>query len=128
MHFSHSYGVSDGQKFLGMEVEDTINPPCEGIEGVSGNRLTSVREGVASSHTRAKYPGKVEITLKPNEQWGSCFTPTHTGVTAQYEYKYRLSSDKGLRLEVYRNWAHERYGIKYIEVTIYRDITNFTSE
>ena len=101
-------------------MEDYEKPSCEAIEGVSGSQLTSVREQSTASATSTKYPVQVEITLKPNEQWGSCFTPTHTGVTQQYEYKYRLSPVMGLNLEVYRHEANERYGIKYIEVKITR--------
>ena len=97
---------------MGMEIEDKEKPSCEGFEGVSGSQLTSVHEQRQASGTSTKYPGQVEMTLKPNEQWGSCFTPTHTGVTQQYKYKYRLSPEKGLSLEVYRHGHQERYGIK----------------
>ena len=122
----NSYGISDGQLFMGVEAIDKTGGedllPCLRIEGKSGPQLTHVRYGsVTKTIPGTAYPGQLVITLKPNEHWGNCYLPYGAGHTKQKEYKSRLAPEKGLSLEVYRNHATERYGIKYIAVSVIRD-------
>ena len=111
---------------MGMETNDKLGykvlAPCIRIEGKSGPKLTHVRHGSWTPILPVTtYPGQFVITLKPNELWGSCYIPNGSGHTQQKEYSSRLAPDRGLSLEVYRNDAGERYGIKYIAVTVTRD-------
>ena len=121
----NSYGISDGQQFMGIETPDktgTDLSPCVRIEGKSGPQLTHKRYGsLTQTVPGTAYPGRFVITLKPNEHWGSCYLANGAGLTQQKKYKSRLSPEKGLSLEVYKNNATERYGIKYIAVTVIRD-------
>ena len=123
------YGVSDGTRFIGFE---TINKwasingfptsPCYGMEGLSGSRITSRRYGSNTAKPSDPfYPGQFVITLKLDERWGSCYTAHDGGFVNTAEYNNRLMFSKGLTLEVYKDEAAERVGIRYIKVTIIQD-------
>jgi len=79
-----AYGVSDGVSFLGLMAVDKQNyangdAPCFGMEGMSGGSLTGSR--LISRFSRPNdsfYPDQFIITLKLNENWGSCYT-AHDG-------------------------------------------------
>ena len=118
------FGVSDGVSFVGFEMVDQktyeLAAPCFGIEGTSGNILGDRRE---ISYASPKpddtfYDGQFVITLKLNERWGSCYTAHDGGFVKTADYNKRLLLSKGLTLEVYRDGAGEKVGIKFIEVTV----------
>ena len=124
------YGVSDGISFVGFETKDTetytIAAPCFGYEGSSGTSLTG-RKPISYSSPRPSdsfYPGQFVITLKldAHENWGSCYTAHDGGLVNTAGYNNRLVLSKGLTLEVYRDEKDERYGIKFIEVTVVDDL------
>jgi len=119
-----SHGVSDGTSVVGITTRDRANysgsSPCHGFESSSGTRLSTMG-WIDSSSPRVRdsfYPGRIVITLKPNERWGSCYTAHDGGFVKTTTFTKRLMLNKGLTLEVYKNDANERSGIKYIEVTI----------
>ena len=122
-----SYGVSDGSRFVGIQAPDKGNypsaAPCYGVEGASGMTLTGISY---ISHTSPRpsdsfYPGQFVFTLKLDERWGSCYTAHDGGFVKTAGYNNRLMLSKGLTLEVYKEEAPERVGIKYIKVSIIQD-------
>ena len=119
-----SYGVSDGTSVVGITWRDRADysgsSPCFGFQGTSGAHL-STNGWINNSSPRVKdsfYPGRIVITLKPNERWGSCYTAHDGGFVKTTTFTKRLMLNKGLTLEVYKDSGSERSGIKYIEVTI----------
>ena len=117
-----SFGVSDGESFVGFEMVDEKNygrySPCFGIEGISGNSLTEIKYISMNSSSQDTYTGQVVITLKLNERWGLCSLAQDEGFENKVEYNKRLRLSNGLTLEVYKDNKYERVGIKFIEVTI----------
>ena len=119
-----SFGITDGVDFHGFEYPDQNNygshSPCFATQGKSGSTLSSRTYGphLSSSFTGKKYPGQAVITLKPNEQWGSCYTAHDGGFLNYMKYKTHLDLAKGIFFEVYKSSKGERVGIKYIEVTV----------
>lgn len=121
------YGVSDGTNFIGFHVPDKASyvnrPPCYGVEGPSGSGLFGLSY-INRASTKAQdsfYPGQVEFTIKLDERWGSCYTAHDAGYTNVAKFNRRLVISNGLSLEVYKDEANERVGIKYIEVIIVQD-------
>ena len=122
-----SYGVSDGTSVVGITTRNIVDygnsSPCHGFEGTSGTSLSS--DGwLASSSPKVSdsfYPGQFVITLKLDERWGSCYTAHDGGFVETTTFTKRLMLNRGLTLEVYKNAAGEKSGIKYIEVTILQD-------
>ena len=125
-----SYGVSDGISFVGFWALDRSNykkdDPCVGTEGSSGASLTSYVyiDRHPQKTKQSLYPGQSVITLKldSRESWGSCYTAHDAGLVRTTSYSKRLVLSKGLTLEVYRDERDERYGIKFIEVTVLDDL------
>ena len=120
------YGVSDGTRFIGFVTCDKgnygSNSPCYGIEGLSGSSLTSIkRKSVTPKPSDSFYPGQFVFTLKVDERWGSCYTAHDGGFVKTAGYNNRLMLSKGLTLEVYKNHAAEKVGIRYIKVAIKQD-------
>ena len=121
------YGVSDGGKFVGFQANDKENynsfSPCYGVEGTSGMTLTGIRSINHSlpRPTDSFYPGQFVFTLKLDERWGSCYTAHDGGFVKTAGYSSQLMLNSGLTLEVYKQDAGERVGIKYIKVAIIRD-------
>ena len=120
------YGVSDGIRFLGFETCDKGNygsdSPCYGLEGKSGFTISSIRhESVTPKPSDSFYPGQFVFTLKLDERWGSCYTAHDGGFVRTAGYNNRLVLSKGLTLEVYKENAGERVGIKFIKVAIKQD-------
>ncbi|XP_078383980.1 uncharacterized protein LOC144666421 [Oculina patagonica] len=121
------YGLSDGTKFIGIQVPDKLNyvdnAPCFGVEGIPGTTLTSVSY-ISKSSPRPSdsfYPGQFFFTLKLDERWGSCYTAHDGGYVKTAGYNNRLMLNNGLTLEVYKDEIPEKVGIKYIKVTIIQD-------
>ncbi|XP_078382871.1 uncharacterized protein LOC144665515 isoform X2 [Oculina patagonica] len=120
------YGVSDGTRFIGFETVDKWNygdhSPCFGMEGVSGQSVTSIRrDPVTPKPSDSFYPGQYVFTLKLDERWGSCYTAHDGGFVRTTGYNNRLVLSKGLTLEVYRSDKEEKVGIRFIKVTITKD-------
>lgn len=124
------YGVSDGTNFIGFHVPDKASysnsvprPPCYGVEGTAGSSLHGLRyiNRVSPKPQDSFYPGQVEFTIKLDERWGSCYTAHDAGYTNVAKFNKRLVISNGLNLEVYKDEAYERVGIKYIKVTIVQD-------
>ncbi|KAL9962368.1 hypothetical protein ACROYT_G031462 [Oculina patagonica] len=121
------YGVSDGTSFIGFHIPDKASyvnrPPCYGVEGPSGSSLLRLKYINRASRRASDsfYPGQFVITLKIDERWGSCYTLHDGGYTNSGVFSNRLELSKGLTLEVYKDEANERVGIKYIKVSIIED-------
>jgi len=122
-----SHGVSDGTSVVGITTRNksdySYSSPCHGFQGTSGTSL-STRVWINSSSPKVSdsfYPGQFVITLKLNERWGSCYTAHDGGFVKTTSFTKRLMLDKGLSLELYKQGASEKAGIKYIEVTILQD-------
>ena len=120
------YGVSDGIRFIGFETCDKgnygHNSPCYGLEGVSGSTLTSRRyESATPRPSDSFYPGQFVFTLKLDERWGSCYTAHDGGFLRTAGYNNRLMLSKGLTLEVFKDDAGEKVGIRFIKVAIKQD-------
>ena len=117
-----SFGVSDGESFVGFEMVDESNygdfSPCFGVEGTSGNSLTERKYISMHSSSQDIYTGQFVITLNLNERWGLCSLGQNGGFENKVEYNKRLRLSNGLTLEVYKDNKDERVGIKFIEVTI----------
>ena len=117
-----SFGVSDGESFVGFEMVDESGyvtySPCIGVEGTSGNSLTERKYISMYSSSQDTYTGQFVITLKLNERWGLCSLAQDGGFENKVEYNKRLRLSNGLTLEVYKHNRGERVGIKFIEVTI----------
>ena len=123
-----SYGVSDGISVLGFVTRDKYTyhsgPSCHGFEQTSGKALPG--RGWIGAYSLPKpsdsfYPGQFVITLKLDEQWGSCYTAHDGGLVKVNTFNKRLMLDKGLTLEVYKDNKGEKVGIKSIEITILQD-------
>jgi len=122
-----SYGGSDGISVVGItmrnKADHRYNSPCHGFESTSGTSLS--RSGWINASkpevSDSFYPGQFVITLKLDERWGSCYTAHDGGFVKTTTFTKRLMLNKGLTLEVYKNDAHEKTGIKSIEVTILQD-------
>ena len=123
-----SYGVSDGASVVGFVTRDKhtygSGPSCHGFEQTSGTALPG--RGWIGDYSLPKpkdsfYPGQFVITLKLDEHWGSCYTANDGGLVKVNTFKKRLMLNKGLTLEVYKDNAGEKVGIKYMEVTILQD-------
>ena len=124
------YGITDGVRFHGFQYVDQNNYhnyfPCYGIEANSSSALNIERWGAFNANFNGKlYPGQAVITLRPHEQWGSCYT-THDGGFLNYmQYATRLDPNKGIALEVYKHDQDERVGIKYVEVIVTQALNCF---
>ena len=117
-----AYGVSDGINFVGFVMTDKgnygNNAPCYRCDGISGTSLIGRRaSGRSPKPSDSFYLGRVLITLKLDEHWGSCYTAHDGGFTKTAVYNNRLMPIKGITLEVYKQGKHEKVGIKFIEVT-----------
>ena len=120
------YGVSDGTRFIGFETCDkgdyNNNAPCYGFQGVSGFSISSRQyDSITPKPNDYFYPGQFVFTLKVDERWGSCYTSHDGGFVKNVGYNNRVMVSKGLTLEVYKDGATERVGIKYIKVVIKQD-------
>ncbi len=122
-----SFGVSDGQRFIGVITLDKTNyntdAPCRGIEGSSGTTLNDQHLDAAlpkPSETQY-YPGRFEIQLSLSDRWGTCFVPLDGGFSREMVYQNKLNPRNGLFLEIYGNHAQEKEGIKYIELRILQE-------
>ena len=119
------FGVSDGVSFVGFETTDKASyargyAPCFGIEGTSGNILGGIKVTSSPSPRPSDtfYDSQFVFTLKLNERWGSCYTTHDGGFVKAADYNKRLLLSNGLTLEVYKDHAGEKVGIKFIEVTV----------
>ena len=120
-----SFVISDGHRFVGMLTLDKNNypssAPCRGIEGPSGNTMTRHRDTGLPKPSESYYPGRFEIQLSLSDRWGTCFVPLDGGFSREMVYQYKLNPNNGLFLEIYGDDAHEKEGIKYIEVSILQE-------
>ena len=122
-----SFVISDGSRFIGMLTLDKNNyktcAPCLGIEGASGPTMSHRRtDACLPKPSESYYPGRFEIQLSLSDRWGTCFVPLDGGFSREMIYQNKLNPRKGLFLEIYGDDAKEKEGIKYIEITILKDI------
>lgn len=119
-----TYGVSDGNSFIGFEAVDRANyplwAPCSGAEAKSGEVLTAVNtfDKKIPLPGASFYPPQFVFTLKLDQPWGSCFTPHGGGFIKTAKYTKQLMLSHGLTLEVYKKHARESVGIKHITITV----------
>ena len=121
-----SFVISDGSRFIGVLTLDKNNykncAPCLGSEGASGRTMIYVHDACLPKPSESYYPGRFEIQLSLSDRWGTCFVPLDGGFSREMIYQYKLNPRKGLFLEIYGDGAKEKEGIKYIEITILKDI------
>ena len=119
-----TYGVSDGDNFIGFEAVDRANyavkAPCSGAEGKSGEALTAVKalNKKIPLPGASFYPPQFVFTLKLDQPWGSCFTQHGGGFIKTAKYTKQLMPSQGVTLEVYKKHARESVGIKHITITV----------
>ena len=121
-----SFVISDGHRFVGVITLDKTNyhssAPCRGLEGSSGNTITTRHTDAAlPKPSESYYPGRFEIQLSLSDRWGTCFVPLDGGFSREMVYQYKLNPKNGLFLEIYGNDAQEKEGIKYIELSILQE-------
>ena len=121
-----SFVVSDGKHFIGVITTDKTNykshARCLGIEGASGPTMIQRREQAPlPKPSESYYPGRFEIQLSLSDRWGTCFVPLDGGFSREMIYQNKLNPRNGLFLEIYGNYAQEKEGIKYIEMTILKE-------
>ena len=121
-----SFVISDGHRFVGMLTVDKNNypssAPCLGIEGPSGNTITTRYTDTAlPKPSESYYPGRFEIQLSLSDRWGTCFVPLDGGFSREMVYQYKLNPNNGLFLEIYGDDAQKKVGIKYIELSILQE-------
>ena len=122
-----SFVISDGSRFIGMLTLDKNNyktsAPCLGIEGASGPTMSHRRtDAYLPKPSESYYPGRFEIQLSLSDRWGTCFVPLDGGFSREMIYQNKLNPRKGLFLEIYGEDAKEKEGIKYIEITILKEM------
>ncbi len=121
-----SFGVSDGQRFVGMITLDKANyksdAPCVGIEAASGTTMKPRYDTWQPKPSESQYyPERFEIQLSLSDRWGTCFVPLDGGFSREMVYQNKLNPRNGLFLEIYGNDAKEKEGIKYIELSILQE-------
>ena len=120
-----SFGISDGQQFIGMLTMDKNNypssAPCLGMEGSSGKTISRRTDVVLPKPSESYYVGRYEIQLSLSDRWGTCFVPLDGGFSREMVYQNMLNPHNGLFLEIYGDDAQEKEGIKYIELSILQE-------
>ena len=122
-----SFVISDGSRFIGMLTTDRniYNgiTPCLGIEGTSGPTMSHRRsDSPRPKPTESYYPGRLEIQLSLSDRWGTCFIPLDGGFSREMIYQNKLNPGNGLFLEIYGHYTGGKKGIKYIEITILKEM------
>ena len=120
-----SFGISDGEKFIGFITIDKQNfaaePPCHSAEGDNVNNVLTnaiYDNSGPKPNSPQGYSSEIKIQIKPCEKWGSCHTEHDEGFVFIETYERDLDLTKGLFLDVYRNHAAEVYRIEYITVDV----------
>lgn len=131
------YAISDTRHVIGFFLPDTTNfrrqAPCAGAEGIVGlvgrpparQGVTNLNRIDLNSPIRANspYPGRYEMTIKLNDNRGSCYTAQEAGTVkvTSYSNSRRLSLDQDISLAVYKDDDREIYGIHFVEVQVLID-------
>ena len=121
-----SFGISDGNSFVGFFIADKINyhnrSPCRKMEGENINgTLQNRRRGLGPLVASRLYSSEVRLQIRPTEQWGSCHTEHDEGYTNIGNYERTPDFTNGLYLELYHQNKEEDYQIKYIVVDVTLD-------
>ena len=111
-----SYGIA-----IGFEMREEATR-CQGIQGTMGDALPSrsIRPGGAS-HQSSVLPEEFVFTIKPNEDWGSCYFAADSGLISPTTYTGRINPQRGLCLEVYAEDSTKKYLFNYIIVEIHEN-------
>ena len=118
-----SFVISDGSRSIGMLDKNYYNGPCLGIEGASGPTMSHRRSGAPRPiPSESYYPGRLEIQLSLSDRWGTCFVPLDGGFSREMIYQNKLNPGNGLFLEIYGLYTGGKRGIKYIEITILKEM------
>ena len=122
-----SFVISDGSRFIGMLTLDKNNyktfAPCLGIEGARGPTMSHRRtDAYLPKPSESYYPGRFEIQLSLSDRWGTCFVPLDGGFSREMIYQNKLNPGNGLFLEIYGDEPKDKEGIKYIEITILKEM------
>ena len=121
-----SFVISDGSRFIGMLTLDKTNykdsAPCLGTEGASGPTTSRRADASLPKPSESYYPGRFEIQLSLSDRWGTCFVPLDGGFSREMIYQNKLNPRKGLFLEIYGDDPKEKEGVKYIEITILKEM------
>ena len=122
-----SFVISDGSRCIGMFTYDKNNykdsAPCRGIEGASGPTMSHHRtDAYLPKPSESYYPGRFEIQLSLSDRWGTCFIPLDGGFSREMIYQNKLNPGNGLFLEIYGDDPKDKEGIKYIEITILKEM------
>ena len=112
--------LSDGDYGIGFEMrEEAVR--CQGIQGSTGDVLTSFTRLGGASHQSSVLPEEFVLTISPSKYWGSCYFAVDSGLISPIRFTRRLNPSKGLWLELYGEGASERYLINYIIVEIHEN-------
>ena len=122
-----SFVISDGSRFIGMLTvhKDIYNgiTLCRGIEGTSGPTMSHRRsDAPLPKPSESYYPGRFEIQLSLSDRWGTCFIPLDGGFSREMIYQNKLNPRNGLFLEIYDDGPYDKRGIKYMEITILKEM------
>ena len=118
-----SFVISDGSRFIGMLEKSNYNGPCLGIEGTSGPTMSHRRSDAPRPiPSESYYPGRLEMQLSLSDRWGTCFVPLDGGFSREMIYQNKLNPGNGLFLEIYGLYTGGKKGIKYIEITILKEM------
>lgn len=126
-----TFGVTDGVRFVGYFVPDATNyrappatglAPCFGAQGtVQGDVLATIQKLDDQNPVLVgePYPGRVEYTIKLNDNRGYCSTAQQGGFVKSISYSSSVSLNRGLDLVVFSDDdLNEQYGIRFLEVKI----------
>lgn len=114
--------LSDGSNGIGYQMRDeTAAVRCQGIEAIMGPAYTSIKPFPGPSHDSDILPEQFVLTIKPSQQWGSCYTAIDSGIISPVAYTRSVDLDEGLWLEVYRENLSEQYTFNYIQVEIHEN-------
>ena len=112
--------LSDGDYGIGFEMREE-GVRCQGIQGSTGDVLTSYTRLGGASHKSSVLPEEFVLTISPSKYWGSCYFAADSGLISPVRFTRRLNPSKGLCLEMYGEGTSERYLINYIIVEIHEN-------
>ena len=129
--------ISDGERAVGIQIQDPEDydniGPYIGIEGLTGNILTSITRHESQMEQldkipnteRRRWPQFFEVIIRVNnkrgfeECSGSCISSVRGGTSITSGFARTLNSTGPWRLELYRGERNENYYLNFLDVSIY---------
>ena len=113
--------LSDGSTGLGFDLREEADR-CRGMQATMGTTYSSAQFFPGAGHSSTILPEQFVLTIKPSQQWGSCYNSVDSGVISPVAYTRTINLDQGLWLEVYRENTNEQYVFNYITVEIHESL------